>query len=362
MGLSLETYVLARKYTDKEITKASAELKWKTVVCEELPPRGAPQTYYFVPVENPSAQDYYDEYIWIDNLAKFEKMGSTQVITFDSELSDESENAVQNKVVKAAIDTKVDKVTGKQLSTEDYTTAEKTKLAGIEAGAQVNTITGIKGDAEENYRVGNVNITPANIGLGNVDNTSDINKPISTATQTALDGKVDKVTGKQLSTNDYTTAEKEKLAGIEAGAQVNQNAYATVKVGENTISATTSSDTIEYAAGSNITLTPANKTVTISATDTKYTTTDSEIGSASGWNPGTIPAFGDNILADEINSWDQGTLPNIGLEDGHILTFNAGTLPTLQKTQKTIPNVVNAGTLPQLTITPTSVITSVTEV
>lgn len=33
---------------------------------------------------------------------------------------------------------KVDKVTGKQLSTEDYTAAEKTKLAGIEAGAEVN--------------------------------------------------------------------------------------------------------------------------------------------------------------------------------------------------------------------------------
>lgn len=33
---------------------------------------------------------------------------------------------------------KVDKVTGKGLSTEDYTTAEKTKLGNIEAGAQVN--------------------------------------------------------------------------------------------------------------------------------------------------------------------------------------------------------------------------------
>ena len=36
--------------------------------------------------------------------------------------------------------------------------------------------------------------------------------------QTALNGKVDKVAGKGLSTNDYTTAEKNKLAGIEAGA------------------------------------------------------------------------------------------------------------------------------------------------
>jgi N-methylhydantoinase B/oxoprolinase/acetone carboxylase alpha subunit len=28
------------------------------------------------------------------------------------------------------------------------------------------------------------------LGLGNVDNTSDVNKPVSTATQTAIDGKV----------------------------------------------------------------------------------------------------------------------------------------------------------------------------
>ena len=36
--------------------------------------------------------------------------------------------------------------------------------------------------------------------------------------------KVDKVSGKGLSTNDYTTAEKNKLANIEAGAEVNVNA------------------------------------------------------------------------------------------------------------------------------------------
>ena len=37
-----------------------------------------------------------------------------------------------------------------------------------------------------------------------------------------ISGKVDKVSGKQLSTNDYTTAEKQKLEGIEAEAQVNE--------------------------------------------------------------------------------------------------------------------------------------------
>lgn len=100
-------------------------------------------------------------------------------------------------------------------------------------------------------------VTATQVGLGNVNNTSDIDKPVSTAMQTALDAKantadvysknevdtalgskqnvitdladirsgaalgstaVQPVSGKGLSTNDYTTAEKEKLAAIEAQA------------------------------------------------------------------------------------------------------------------------------------------------
>ena len=38
-------------------------------------------------------------------------------------------------------------------------------------------------------------VTAAQVGLGNVDNTADLDKPISTATQTALDGKADNVVG-----------------------------------------------------------------------------------------------------------------------------------------------------------------------
>lgn len=48
--------------------------------------------------------------------------------------------------------------------------ADKQKLDGIEAGAQKNTITGVKGSSENTYRTGNVNITKANIGLENVEN------------------------------------------------------------------------------------------------------------------------------------------------------------------------------------------------
>jgi hypothetical protein len=64
-----------------------------------------------------------------------------------------------------------------------------------------------------------------NLQLQNVDNTSDLNKPLSTATQTALDTKVDKVIGKDLSTNDFTTAEKTKLASL--GGTPDLSLYAT---------------------------------------------------------------------------------------------------------------------------------------
>jgi hypothetical protein len=112
-------------------------------------------------------------------------------------------------------DNSVQQVVGKGLSDENYTLLEKQKLANIEAGAQVNTVTSVAG------KTGAVTLAKADVGLGNVDNTSDLNKPVSSATQSTLDLKVDKVTGKGLSDENYTLLEKQKLAGIEAGAQVN---------------------------------------------------------------------------------------------------------------------------------------------
>lgn len=56
--------------------------------------------------------------------------------------------------------------------------------------------------------------TKNEVGLSNVDNTSDLDKPISYAISSALENKVDKIEGKSLSTNDYTTSEKDKLANI----------------------------------------------------------------------------------------------------------------------------------------------------
>ena len=49
-------------------------------------------------------------------------------------------------------------------------------------------------------------LTKSQVGLGNVDNTSDVDKPVSTAQQTALDAKVTKGTT-YTSTPDCTTVE-----------------------------------------------------------------------------------------------------------------------------------------------------------
>ena len=113
------------------------------------------------------------------------------------------------------------------------------------------------------------------VGKQDIDNSlsSTSENPVQNKViNTALGNKVDKVSGKQLSTNDYTTTEKNKLAGIASGAEVNQNTFANVKVGSSTISADSKSDTLELVAGSNITITPdtTNDKVTITATNTTY--------------------------------------------------------------------------------------------
>lgn len=61
-------------------------------------------------------------------------------------------------------------------------------------------------------------VTKAQVGLDKVDNTSDKEKPISDATQAALDNKADAVDGKNLSTNDFTNELKAKLDGIAENA------------------------------------------------------------------------------------------------------------------------------------------------
>lgn len=63
-------------------------------------------------------------------------------------------------------------------------------------------------------QLGTVSFSKSTVGLGNVDNTSDANKPVSTATQTALDKKVDKASSVTSGTslNNYSTSGFYKLS------------------------------------------------------------------------------------------------------------------------------------------------------
>lgn len=251
------------------------------LVVSELPESGDSDKVYLVPNESSRTNDIYDEYLWIAEQSKWEFLGnkhvdvdltnyytkeevdelitphvnaytkqesdakyatievvntkvdkvvgkqlSTEDYTSeekeklaglsnydDSEVKEDVSNNTQAiSTLTQTVNSKVDKIEGKGLSTEDYTSNDKTKLAGIEEGAQVNIITSVSG------RTGDVVLSKTDVGLNDVDNTSDLDKPISTATQSALDLKVDKVSGKGLSTNDYTSEEKSKLEGIEAEA------------------------------------------------------------------------------------------------------------------------------------------------
>lgn len=84
-------------------------------------------------------------------------------------------------------------------------------------------VTGVKGEAEEEYRQGNVSITKANVGLGNVDNTADADKPVSTAQQSALNAKEDKANLKALAYKDALVKGDVGLGNVTNDAQVKRS-------------------------------------------------------------------------------------------------------------------------------------------
>ena len=69
-------------------------------------------------------------------------------------------------------------------------------------------------------------VTKSDVGLANVDNTSDLNKPISTATQTALNGKIGSSNGTIL--NDIVVTQAQMDALIANGTAVATTRYTIV--------------------------------------------------------------------------------------------------------------------------------------
>ena len=115
-------------------------------------------------------------------------------ITVDSALSTTSIHPVQNKVITQALNNKVNRETGKTLSSNDFTDALKAKLEDLE-----------KVEVDDSL------------------STSSINPVQNEVITNALADKVDKVEGKGLSTNDFTDEDKEKLDTLSEEGHTHTN-------------------------------------------------------------------------------------------------------------------------------------------
>lgn len=96
--------------------------------------------------------------------------------------------------------------------------ADKEGGAGWKDGAGKGSVISV------NNMTGEVVLTKSNIGLGNVDNTSDANKPISTAQQAALNLKVNKAGDTMTGTINSSKTTFSYLAGSQGSAVINSTA------------------------------------------------------------------------------------------------------------------------------------------
>lgn len=89
-----------------------------------------------------------------------------------------------------------------------------------------------------------------------------------TGLQDALDSKAGLTTATSSVNGLMAKTDKSKLDAIAAGAEVNQNAFSNVKIGSVTVAADAKQDTIEFVAGTNISITADESTdkVTINST------------------------------------------------------------------------------------------------
>ena len=130
-------------------------------------------------------------------------------------ISDKNSIANQFETNINSLNTKVDIVSGKGLSTNDFTNEAQTSITDSATWISTNATNLIDHIAQTDNPHG---VTKTQVGLDNVDNTSDLNKPLSTATINALANKVEAVAGERF----ITSAEAiniGNLTGINAGDQ-----------------------------------------------------------------------------------------------------------------------------------------------
>jgi hypothetical protein len=203
-----------------------------------------------------------------------------------------------NADLSTGLANKVDKVVGKELSSNDYTTTEKTKLSNITG---TNT-----GDQDLSSFA-----TTANLALK--ANASDVatslaSKASTTDLTTGLALKVDKVTGKELSSNDYTTADKDKLAAITGTNTGDQDLSAFATTTDVATSLASKASTTDLTTGLAL---KVDKVTGKELSSNDYTTTEkTKLSNITGTNTGDqdLSSFATTTnLASKANTSDVAT-------------------------------------------------------
>ena len=121
------------------------------------------------------------------------------------------------KLKRSAVASKVPAPTDLELgelgvNTYDGKLFLKKNVGGTESIVEVGPVASVAG------KTGVVTLAKADVGLGNVDNTSDANKPVSTATQTALNGKANTSHGHVISDVTNLQSSLDAKAGLASPA------------------------------------------------------------------------------------------------------------------------------------------------
>ena len=174
------------------------------------------------------------------------------------------------------------------------------KQATLVSGTNIKTIEG-----QTLLGTGNIDLAKSDVGLGNVDNTSDANKPVSTATQTALNAKQDSLTltttgtsgaatlvGATLNIPQYSGGGGSTAWGAITGTLSSQTDLQTAldgKVDENAAITGATKTKVTYDAKGLVTAGADATTADIADSTNKRYVTDAQatvIGNTSGTNTG----------------------------------------------------------------------------
>ena len=218
-----------------------------------------------------------------------------------------------------------------QDGTSAVTIADSTGNVAVSSALDVSagTLTTSTTQKEAIVDGGKGNLAKADVGLGNVDNTADADKPVSTATTTALNN----LTHPAISSITYPTESGVVATALEASGGTDDNVMAltittagTGYSGSGTLSAT-------GGAGNGFTGTytesgGAIATVTITDPGQEYTSTPTIVvsGSTSGTAAVITASLNETLLINGTNLGTASVIPTVQIEVGGSYVAFAGTV------------------------------------